>query len=276
MKKIYLVIVLFSLISAMAYTQDSVLTNKRGVPILPQAGDWSIGIDARPFFEIFKYDSDVNFNFITDQTIIFKRYCTNKRAHRGMLRVGFDSYQDDEYVIMDGQVVPDPTVTVTDERTYNNTIVSLGYGMEWRLGYGRLQAFYGPQLILSYESESESYVYGNSFSMTNPNPTTYNFGSNIPEEGKRVTYCEQGFNYSAFLRGFVGVEYFIAPKISVGGEFGWGVSFTSESEGKENVQSWDPSNGAVKDEIYKTGGSTYFGFDTDNFGGAIYFLFHFK
>ena len=44
-KSIALVAMAFGVSSAFA--QD--LTSKKGEPILPEAGDWSIGIDAAPF-----------------------------------------------------------------------------------------------------------------------------------------------------------------------------------------------------------------------------------
>ena len=276
MKKIVFSFIILMVLLSNGYTQDSVLTSKRGIPILPQAGDWAIGIDARPFTQIFNSNSDVGFEFINDHLLIGKKFIKNNLAHRGKLRIAFDSYTDDEYTIKDGQDVPDPTITVTDTRVTNLTNITLGYGNEKRTGYGRLQILYGGEVLISYDTYSQSYTYGNSFSMSNPDPTSHNFGSNLPYPGSRVSFYEQGFAITAAIRAFLGVEYFFAPKISVGGEFGWGVSYTNIGEGSENVQSWDAGTNTVKTDIYKSGGSSIIGFDNDNFGGAIYFMFHFK
>jgi hypothetical protein len=263
-------------ISGIAISQDSTLVNKKGIPILPVAGDWAIGIDATPFTKIFNDFSDVGFNFISDNTFMGKKFINNDLAHRVKLRIGFMSDIDDRYIIQDGQTIPEPSITVTDTRTINRTNISIGYGLERRSGYGRVQAVYGAEVFFTYESYSESYSYGNAFSMTNPNPSTTNFGNNIPAFAKRSAYIEEGNAFGAAIRAFVGVEYFIAAKMSIGGEFGWGIAYMNQAEGSNKVQSWDASTNNVNDEIFKTGGDKYFGFDNTNFGGAIFFMFFFN
>src|SRR5438309_2330546 len=50
MKKLLFIAVLTSMVS-LAFAQDTQLMSKKGTPILPEAGDWSIGIDAVPFID---------------------------------------------------------------------------------------------------------------------------------------------------------------------------------------------------------------------------------
>jgi len=276
MKKLKIQLFLLLVPVLMLSGQDSIMMSKKGIPILPQAGDWAIGIDARPFTQIFNSDSDIGYEFMNDNTLIGKKFITANMAHRFKLRLAFYSLSDDEYVMQDGQVVPDPLITVTDTRLNNYTYITVGYGIEKRSGYGRLQALYGGEFLVGYDQMSTSYTYGNGFSVDNPSPTTYNFGGNIYETGKRVVYNEPGYTLEFALRAFLGIEYFIAPKIAVGGEFGWGIAYDYQKEGKEKVESYDGANNVVKDEIHKTGGSKDLGFDNDNFGGLIYLIFHFK
>jgi len=276
MKKILFYIVIISIFSSGVIAQDTLLTSKKGIPILPNAGDWAIGIDATPFFQIFNSYSDIGFNFIKDNVIIGKKFIKYNLAHRGKIRLAFNSNTAEQYTIQDGQIVPDPTITVTDKQLTNMTNITIGYGLERRTGYGRLQVIYGAEILFSYQSFSESYEYGNSFSMSNPNPTSYNFGQNILNPGERVTYYEQGLTFSGALRAFIGIEYFFAPKISIGGEFGWGPSYVNAGDGTQDVQSWDAASNDVKYDTYKTGGFSGIRFDNDNFDGAIYLLFHFK
>ncbi len=276
MKKIILSVIVLSVLFLGGNAQDTLLTSKKGIPILPNTGDWAIGIDATPFFQIFNNNSDVGFNYIRDNLIIGKKFIKHNLAHRGKIRLAFNSFTDDQYSIQDGQIVPDPTITVTDTRLTNYTNITIGYGLEKRSGYGRLQAVYGAEILFAYEAFNSSYTYGNSFSMSNPDPTSHDFGQNIPGPGERVTFSEQGFTLTGIVRAFLGVEYFFAPKISIGGEFGWGMAYTKSADGKEKVQSWDAANNNVKNEINKTGGFSGINFDNDNFGGAIYFLFHFN
>jgi hypothetical protein len=86
----------------------------------------------------------------------------------------------------------------------------------------------------------------------------------------RVTERKQGVAISVGARVFIGAEYFFLPKMSVGGEFGWGVGVstsgrsetTLESIGQPNVQG---SGGrSVRHTTLDGGTSSRFGLDTDN------------
>ncbi len=69
-------------------------------------------------------------------------------------------------------------------------------------------------------------------------PTTYdfNFGMSYPTDN-RITEQKTAGDFG--LRGFVGVEYFVIPKISVGGEFGLGFMYSKVGEGYVNTESWN-------------------------------------
>ncbi len=73
MKKYILLINLVFLLS-IGFTQETILTSKKGIPILPQKGDWAIGIDAQPFTEIFNSNSNMQWDFISDDTLIGKKF----------------------------------------------------------------------------------------------------------------------------------------------------------------------------------------------------------
>ena len=91
----------------------------------------------------------MQFDFISDNTLIGKKFIQNNLAHRAKFRIGFHSNEFDEFVMQDGQIIPNPTITVTDIQTVNQMIISLGYGMEKRSGYGRLQAVYGAEVFFN-------------------------------------------------------------------------------------------------------------------------------
>jgi len=275
MKKIIIIIAFLCGIVLNVISQDTVLTSKKGIPILPQKGDWAFGIDARPFTNFFNANSNVGFNFINDNTFFGKKFINNNTAYRARVRIGFNQFNEEFYSMQDGQIIPDPNVTVTDERNINTMDLTFGFGIEKRKGYGRLQGFYGAEAFVTVGTHNENYTYGNDFSMTNPNPTSHNFGPNIPEPGKRYSYIEDGTTFGGGIRGFLGVEYFFAPKMSVGGEFGWGPGFVVTSEGKKKLKSWDDQNNSVKTETIKNAGNNRGGFDNDNLGGVVYFMFHF-
>lgn len=275
MKKIIIIIAFLCGIVPNVISQDTVLTSKKGIPILPQKGDWAIGIDARPFANFFNSNSNVGFNFINDNTFFGKKFINNNTAYRARVRIGFNQFNNEFYSMEDGQIIPDPNVTVTDKQNINTMDITVGFGIEKRKGYGRLQGFYGAEVFVTVETQNENYTYGNDFSMTNPNPTSHNFGHNIPGAGGRYSYIEDGITFGGGIRGFLGVEYFFAPKISVGGEFGWGPGFGFTSEGKKKCKSWDIQNNSLKTETEKIAGSNGWGFDNGNLGGVVYFMFHF-
>jgi len=275
MKRIYILSLLL-FISANIFSQDSLLLSKKGIPILPQTNDWAIGIDAVPFTNIFNQYSSMQFDFVHGTTLMGKKFINPTTAHRVKLRLNFTSYQEDNFIIEDGQEIPDPLVTVTDSRIMNFTNITIGYGLEKRMGYGRLQALYGGEVLYGLGTHTRSYTYGNDFSMTNPNPSTTNFGNNIPGIGRRVNFMEDGIEHYIGLRAFLGVEYFILPKVSVGGEFGWGFGYTFEGVGKQVVQYWDPSENAAAEDVDESAGNRSYNIDNDNFHGAIFFMFHFQ
>jgi len=217
MKKIYILSFLLFLVVGL-FSQDTILKSKRGIPILPQKGDWALGVDARPFTNVFNQNSFMQFDYINGITLMGKKFKNVNTAHRIKLRLGFDALIEDGFVVEDGQIVPDPFVTVKDTRTENTTNVLLGYGLEKRMGYGRLQALYGAELAYAFTSHSESYVYGNDFSMTNPSPSTTNFGTNIPWPGERVIFMEDGIRHFIRFKHFPGLrisEVFISQTCKI-------------------------------------------------------------
>ncbi len=286
MKKVTILLSAMLFVALISNAQEE-LKNKKGVPILPAAGDYALGIDATPIFNFFgnfvKINSGAAFNdpssmnFVNGNNAIYAKYFVDaKTAYRINLRIGLTSTTDKEYVQQDGQA--DPLVTVEDKAKYGNTNIILGAGMEKRRGEGRLQGFYGAEAQLMFAGTSEKYTYGNAFSSSNTTPGMTNFDAanpNVLSASSRITKAKGGSTIGIGARAFVGVEYFFAPKISVGGEFGWGLAIASQGDGKVTTESWDGANSTVKTTETKTGGGGYMGFDTDNFGGCIYMLFHF-
>lgn len=285
MKKIILAALAVASFSA-AQAQD--LTSKKGEPYLPETGDWAIGVDATPFLQyvgnMFNgngFNNAPTFGFVNGQnTIIGKYFVSETKAYRGILRVGINSQAFTNPVIDDVSAAVPPAFT-EDEMKQSNTFIGLGAGIEFRRGKTRLQGYYGGQAMLMFASSRNSFTYGNNFSATNPTPTTTtNFGTGASAPvGARLTEQKFGSTFGIGARAFAGVEYFILPKISLGGEFGWGLSFVSTGSGEDTNEAW---NGAgVVTTTTETGKNRNFSIDTDNrtmgagFGGQILVNFHF-
>ncbi len=178
-------------------------------------------------------------------------------------------------LIDDDSNTTDPNAKVTD--TWKNSQNGLGLGYEFRKGKNRLQAFYGGEVNLNFGGGSkDEYTYGNSMDNNDSIPTTtVSFTCNfaMPVD-YRVTDQKTAGGFGFGLRGFVGVEYFIFPKISLGGEFGLGFMYNKVGEGEINSESRDYVNHRRDTNKTLIGGSSNFNFSNDNLGGNIFILIH--
>ena len=248
-----------SMISAQ---NDDVLTNKNGAAILPSAGDWGLGFDAAP---ILNYAGNMlNGNTMNSMGSAFdnanlaisgKYFTDASTAYRGSLRIGMGTTSMDQLF---GGANGD---SLTNTTKMSSSVVVLGGGLEKRRGHGRLQGYYGGEMLVGFGGAKETYSYAEELSNTNPI--------------SRTTEDKSGSVFVLGVRGVIGVEYFILPKISLGAEYGWGLSLNSQGQGSSTTESWDNANSSSTTTTVNTGGSSIFGIDTDNNGGAIRLMFHF-
>lgn len=287
---------------ASAFAQD--LTSKKGEPILPEAGDWAIGIDASPFL---RYAGNL-FNTAgnaaptwehlnANQTIIGKMFKDEKTAYRAILRIGLNSWTDVQKTAQPVSTPPTyPTLPtmVDDKAKASNTFIGLGAGYEMRRGKTRLQGYYGADAMFWMSSSKKKYTYGNAtLSPSGTPPVTVGdshnwngdavFGDNITTDpygnAARVTEWKSGSTIGFGVRGFVGAEYFIFPKISIAGEFGWGIGITTGAKTSTTTESISGTNtSAITVEGGKSGGSFRIDTDQNKFGtgtGTLRLNLHF-
>ena len=285
MKKIsFLLAVAFS--TSGAFSQD--LTSKKGEPILPEANDWAIGIEANPFLNYLgnalnssTSNSAPSWNFLSsDRTIVGKLFKDEKTAYRAILRIGINSVKT-VAAINDASNTTGTYPTVIpkkeDSWKHSESRIGLGAGMEMRRGKTRLQGFYGADALLWMSSLKDKLTYGNPITSTSPvdtisNTTSFGGGSNITNDTygnrARVLTYSGGSTIGVGVRVFIGAEYFILPKISISGDFGWGIGFAVTGKSSETVES---TNGSVVATQTVTGGrSSFFSLDVnrDAFGTA--------
>lgn len=260
MKKVFLSVALVMATLFGASAQEEVV-NKKGEPILPKAGDFGLSIDATPLLRyvggIFS-DNDANVNglFGNNYALSGSYFLTDNTSVRATLGFGFSSATNKTFVPKAGGTAGE---TVEDAVTTGNSNFRLGLGYVFHRGNGRLQAFYGPEIALNFgSSNSLTYEYGNAISATYP--------------VSRTTENKPGFDFGFGVGGFVGVEYFVAPRISIGGEVGLGLGFSTTGEGVETTEYWDTN--AVKSTETKTAGHNNFSFATTpraNLSVSFYF-----
>lgn len=293
LRKFVCVISVISFHTAMAQmppdsTAGPMLLNKRGEPILPEAKDWALSIDASPFLTytgklLSTAGADapaVNSLANYPLTIGGKYFTTPKQAYRARVRIGISSQTVNNSVV-DNQNTTLDTVYIKDSRKVSATNVTLAFGKEFRKGKTRLQGFYGGEGIVGISTGKSLYTYGNSFSNLNVSPTSTDFvtpsalGYVSAPANTRIQSESNGTGIKIAARGFVGAEYFIFPKMSIGVEFGFSLMYFNQNDGKLSTESWDASTGSVKNKTLAKSGSKGFGVDNDNSGGAIMLNFHF-
>jgi hypothetical protein len=254
------------------------LVSKKGEAYLPESGDWAISFDASPIFTYVgnafngnTWNSAPGANFLNgNNTIVGKLFLDDKTAIRAIVRLGFDNSSHTELIedanITVAPVYPALFPQVEDKMVSKNTHIAIGGGYEMRRGKTRLQGYYGGDMMIWLSSSSTKYTYGNTLLNTrNVNLISSDFGSNLENDplgyAGRVTSNKSGMTFGIGVRGFIGAEYFIFPKIAIGAEYGWGIGFQKTGKGKKEIQSTDGTTVAtITDE---TQGSSAFGADTD-------------
>lgn len=254
------------------------MMSKRGTPILPEAGDWSIGADATSliqyFGNLFTKDQNNNssLNSQVPQTLVGLYVVDANTAYRAKLRIGFNSQKWNN--IVDDNSTTTEFVTVTDEKKTTSTNFAVGVGLQKSRGKGRLHGIYGAEVGFGIGTTKDSYTYGNAITSTNTNPTTTTDWVNLPNpggsQGTRVTESKSGSTFSFNLNAFIGAEYFFAPKLSLSAEYGWGLIFSNTGEGEETSERINPTN-LTSVETFKTttGKSSNMGLDVADIGSIV-------
>jgi hypothetical protein len=265
MKKLFLSLAMIAA-GAAAFAQN--LTSKKGFTILPEANDWSISFDAVPFLD-YAFDKSRIFSntgasssagaltYQTPITLVGKLMKDENTAYRAKVRIGYNSLTTDSYVAKAGSTTGE---TVLNSETESSLALTFGGGIQHYRGKGRLRGYYGAEALINISNDpSTSYTWGNAISANVVGPRTL-------EDSKGITF-------GLGARGFIGAEYFFAPKMSVGAEFGWGLGFSTTGDGTTDTEEWDGN--AVKKTSTKTAGKSSFNMDVDNASGAINFAIYF-
>lgn len=263
--------------AAVAFANAQDLTTKKGFTILPEAGDYVIGFNAVPVVDFFL--NVVNIQVNTGQTsqhpgyvggfnqvLVGKYFLEDLKAIRVKLAINTASakgstFFDNPVDVFNGVAEPGE---VEDISKVGNSNIILGGGLELRRGHNRLQGFYGGEAFLGFASNSVHNTWAvemNQDAITNG----YLNGDGTPVAAGRILDQTSGMAITFGLRGFAGVEYFFAPKISVAAEFGWGFGMVTNPRGSVTTETWDAVNSTA--DVTETAGANSgsgMGFQVDN------------
>lgn len=255
---------------------------------LPEAGDMAISLNLAPFLNVFadnaidgriggdSYNSDLI-------SIAAKYMFTDNFALR--FNVGWSYlYNRDNYYVQDDAAVflnPLSQAKVTDSYISQSTGASVTVAAEYRFGSRRVQGYVGGGLTYALSSYSMDLYYGNAMTNLNQNPTTYeDYSAYIPGFASarytKVSNNGLDFNHHAGVVAFLGFEWFVAKKVSVGAEVNisaiasWGNVQYATLEGyntlSEKVETWT--------ELFKPS-SFAVDFGTQNVGANLSVNFYF-
>jgi hypothetical protein len=241
-------------------------------------------------------------NFVNAYTMMItgKKFIDEKTAYRASVRLGFNSTKnvadiDDATVLT--VTYPNIRTRKQDDVKMRNHFVGVGAGIEKRRGKTRLQGYYGADAWIWTSGQSVKYDYGNTLTATGTAPvgvsqaqpggingTTTGFGTNTvlgtfnpgltnittdyQGNAARITSASIGQTFGIGVRGFIGAEYFLFPKISIGAEYGWGFGFFttgSSTYSTESVGGTPAIVGTQTTVIKKTSGVSL---DNDINGGG--------
>jgi len=278
-KKVLFVAALF--IGATTFAQDG-LTSKKGEAILPEAGDWGISFDANPFLNYAgnMFSGYTGKNTLSSATwtgdnsgtmaLTGKYFKDETTAYRGMLRIGLGG--NSTTTLQDtasGATLPGTGAIENKTSSSNGFSLVLGGGLEKRKGSTRLQGYYGGGAYIGLlGGGSTTYEYGATMDSVN-----VQFNSIVP--GSRNTEVKNGNTFTFGLQGFVGVEYFVAAKISIGAEYGWGFGMSSTGATETTTEAWNVADQKVDTYTVTGSKSSGWSFDTGVSNANININFYF-
>jgi hypothetical protein len=252
-KTTFLLIALLSLQYSFSQTGQNTFTNKKGNAILPDSSDFGLGFDATPFLNFAgnllssSGNNSVNaFWDNTNQAISGKYFKNASTAYRANLRLAMSSYKE--------QIMDDSSNILRDSIVSSTSII-LGFGIEKRRGKGRIQGYYGGDLMLGLNSAK----------------TKVNYTQNSTFYTDRFIESNNPGGFSFGLLGVVGIEYFILPKLSLGAEYNWGIIYNSTGSSDETKE-FTEGNNVTK---VKRGKTSNLVLDTGNNAGAIRLMIYF-
>lgn len=271
----------------------------RGHEVLPQQGEWALGVsatgflsyagnlmngnaaNAAPGFNAANGPSAFAIGNLGGVAVTGKYMKSASLAYRARFQANIGSSTLRNSVLKSA-LTPDPLNPqyVTDEATTDAHVVLLGLGFEKRRGNSRVQGIYGAEMLVGFSAGRTVYNYGNPMSVDFSAPlSTVDFNGGF----SMMTNTRPRENYSGLsllvgARAFAGVEYFIAPKLSLGGEFGYTMGFSTNGKGYISSETWFSGTGSVANitrDNYPNRGLRSFGMGLDNINAGINMHFYF-
>ncbi|MBO7112683.1 MAG: hypothetical protein J6V75_01885 [Bacteroidaceae bacterium] len=238
--------------AALALATATARSQEAEVQYTPKSGDYALSVSAIPFtryigqffngavsndYSEFAGQAYIGNDVNTTQfqkidpmmSISGKYFLDDETAIRVNLGLIYQREFKKSYARDDAEYALNPfsQQKVIDTYLSKNTGMSLMAGLEKRVGKARLQGIYGAGVLFALNNQVKEYTYGNAITDINQSPTESNGGTAATLDGFAYNRLIKDYNLGASwhlgIVTFVGVEYFIIPRMSIGGE----VNFTA-------------------------------------------------
>lgn len=272
---------------------------------LPREGDFGLTVSANPFtsfvgnlfnsstsnelnsFGGSAYSFEKSAYFSPILSISGKYLFTDHLAVRANLGWSYSSARRRYYTQDDAALLVNPfsQKQVIDEHIFRRAGGSFSVAAEYRIGNRRVQGIVGGGLVYAFSTNKERFVYGNGMTEINQNPSTgmasavesYEMAPAFSSQRYLSRFANEPITHHFGPYAFVGVEWFICPWISLGGEvnvaaaWNWTGATYYESEGFNTI------SGRVENWTeLRSPSSSGFEFGTGNFGANITVSFYFN
>jgi hypothetical protein len=243
--------------------QTGEITSNRGENWLSQDGDWGLTFDASPMLNyvgnLFNGTIGNGGASLTWANPMFaiqgKKLVDANTAYRGKLRLGIGSSSVTKLEASDFGY-GDSTFT----QKVGGTNIVLGAGLEKRVGSTRVVGVYGAEAYVALGSGKTTHEFDKALSNTNA--------------ATRVTEVKAGSTFGVGVGVFGGVEWFAAPKLSISGEYTWGLMLASTGASSTTIENWTGT--AVNSTTSEGGKTSNFGLDTGVSGVSLGINFYFQ
>jgi hypothetical protein len=256
MKNIFIII--FSILSITTFaqkqgvSQSDVEVEKGKNSFGPKEGDLTIGLDViAPLLRAIGTGSSSVTDFPNKQTFVAKYFIFNDFAVRAKVQANLTNYSDSRFINDDSNLDPLNRTEIEDVRTVNAGDFAIAIGGEFRNNHGKLNTFYGGEIIGLYGYSSEKFHRANAFTSINTTPTYYDYQNNIPDNSDSRMISKNNGNYWGIgANVVVGAEYYFTNNFAIGSELVWGYQYTNN--GQESHVNEYLLGGSVKEETIVT------------------------
>lgn len=269
---------------------------------LPKAGDVAIGFSLNPLANFVGNMFNGNtWNSLDDlaaepmlcptpniAAIMAKYMLTDQLGIKANLGFGCNIYSKNGYIVDDAAMMMNPLseAKVIDTYKVNKLSGSIALGVDYHVGKQLpVQGVFGVGIIYALGHETHQYRYGNAITELNQNPS-YNTSifptavttGLIPYMPNARMLSDQAINlihrFGAYAS--VGVEWFVAPKISLGANVNLNICYTLNPARETIYEGWNNATSQVEQYTDLVAPASHgFTFSTDNIGANLLMNFYF-